>query len=357
MSNPTSTSIGLSEAASRFEAFLDSSSEDNSAVSSPAPASNSAETEDTVEALAADDAADETPLSDNDDDSTIELELDAAHDDDEDGEAADDATAEDDASDEAADAPQTFTVKVNGKEETVELKELLNGYSRTADYTRSKMALADERKTFEETKKAFEPETEAVKLERQQYAQLLPAIVEMLKEGYAEPDWDALADNPSEYIRQERLWRERNERIAAAEAEQSRLNGLRDEEAKAELAKVIRNSGAELVKAMPSWKDPQKWAADRGKIIEYGKTLGWSEAELKQTYDHRAILTLDKARRYDELMAKRPKPAPSAGPKPIAAGAVSQQQPRQISNITRAKQRLAKTGSVRDAASIFEQIL
>jgi hypothetical protein len=355
MSNPTSTSIGLSEAASRFEAFLDSAPADNSAASTPAPASNAAETEETVEALAADDAANKTPPSDNtEDDSQPEFNLDADADEtvtDEDGDAADEATAEDDATDEdAPQAPQTFTVKINGKEETVELKELLNGYSRTADYTRSKMALAEEKKTFE-------PEREAVKLERQQYAQLLPAIVDMLKEGFAEPDWDALADNPTEYIRQERLWRERNDRIAAAQAEQERLKGVRDEEAQAELAKVIRNSGAELVKAMPHWKDPQKWAADRGKLIDYGKVLGFSEAELKQTYDHRAILALDKARRYDELMAKRPKPAPSAGPKPIAAGSAPQQKSRQVSNFTRAKQRLAKTGSVRDAASIFEQIL
>jgi hypothetical protein len=360
MSNPTSTSIGLSEAATRFEAFLDSAPADNPPASKPAPASNAAETEDTVEAPAADDAADKTPPSDNaDDDSAPDFTLDADSDEgtDEDGDAADEATAEDDASDDAPEAPQSFTVKINGKEEQVELKELLNGYSRTADYTRSKMALSDEKKAFEDTKKAFEPETQAVKLERQQYAQLLPAIVDMLKEGYAEPDWDALADNPTEYIRQERLWRERNERIAAAEAETSRLKALREDEAKAELAKVIRNSGAELVKARPQWKDPQVWAADRAKLIDYGKTIGFTEADLKQTYDHRAIIALDKARRYDELMAKRPKPAPSTGPKPIAAGSAPQQKSRQTSNFTRAKQRLAKTGSVRDAATIFEQIL
>ncbi|CDM57383.1 hypothetical protein [Rhizobium favelukesii] len=354
MSNPTSNSIGLSEAASRFEAYLDSAPADNPPASPAAPASNAAETEDTVEAPAADDAAIKTPPSDNtEDDSTPDLTLDADNDEtvtDEDGDAADDATADDETDDDQApQAPQSFTVKINGKEETVELKELLSGYSRTADYTRSKMALADE-------KKAFEPEVHAVKLERQQYSQLLPALVDMLKEGFAEPDWDALADNPTEYIRQERLWRERNDRITAAQQEQERLNTVRENEAKAEMAHAIRNSGAELVKSNPQWKNPQTWAADRAKLIDYGKVLGFSEAELKQTYDHRAIIALDKARRYDELMAKRPKPAPSNGPKPIAAGSAPQQKSRQTSDFTRAKQRLAKTGSVRDAATIFEQL-
>jgi hypothetical protein len=52
----------------------------------------------------------------------------------------------------APDAPTTddpvFDVKINGKVERVPLSELRNGYSRTADYTRGKQALAAERREW-----------------------------------------------------------------------------------------------------------------------------------------------------------------------------------------------------------------
>lgn len=355
LNTDTPSGIGISEAASRIEAFLSEPSETQTPKPTATAASNAAETEE-VEAQQADEATDETPPSDTTEDDSEptheELEADAEADD-EDGAVDDEATADQTPVELPDDAfEKLVTVKVNGKDEKITVKEALAGYSRTADYTRKAMALSEE-------KKSFEPEREAVRLEREQYAQLLPVLIEEIKQSlFAEPNWEQLiASNPAEYVRQERAWREKQERLAAAQSEHERLNATQEHERQAAIAKAIDTGRAELAKAMPQWKNPDKWSSDREKLLAYGQTIGYEADDLKQTYDPRAIVALYKAMRYDEIMAKRPKPQPSNGPKPAPAGNVAQKPTRQTSDLTRAKQRLAKSGRVRDAATLFEQFL
>lgn len=125
--------------------------------------------------------------------------------DDDDAELLDDD--EDYDSDEDEDSqPESFTVKVAGEEISVDLDELKNGYSRTADYTKKSQALAEERKQFSHDR-------DAVLLERQQYSQLLGALQQQLT-AFDEPapDFDRLYDeDPIEGARQERQYRQRTE--------------------------------------------------------------------------------------------------------------------------------------------------
>src|SRR6056297_3425891 len=59
------------------------------------------------------------------------------------------AGAEEENEVDSEEAGQTYTVRVDGEEVEVSLDELLSGYSRTQDYTRKTMALADQRKSLE----------------------------------------------------------------------------------------------------------------------------------------------------------------------------------------------------------------
>jgi hypothetical protein len=341
--------IGLSEAAARFEAILTPETDNQADTDSATPTEEVA----TEEVAAADTSTEETPAED--DDAALVNELD--NEEGEDGEAEtgeEEATDEDAEAEEAADPlKQLFTVKIQGKEEQVSLEEALKGYQRNADYTRKAMALAEE-------KKAFEPEREAVALERQQYAELLPILIAQIESGLGgsgEPPLELLDTNPAEYMRQERLYREQQERLAAARAEKQRLDQIAQEEQGQAMQRYIAESGAKLAEAMPRWKKPEVWAADAAKLKEYGAKLGFSAEELEHTYDHRAILALYKAMRYDEIMSKRPQPQAQERPKPAAAGAAKPVQQRKVSELTRDKQRLAKTGSVKDAAAIFGKLL
>ena len=248
--------------------------------------------------------------------------------------------------------PSTFTIKVDGKEVEVTLDELQKGYSRTQDYTRKTQQVA-------EMRKQTEAELTAIRAEREQYAQLLGALSEQVKTA-AEPqiDWDRLyRDDPIEYVRQREVMRENREKAAAIQSEQQRLAEISQQEQMQQLqAHKVKESQA-LLDAIPTWKDPAKAKAEKTMLIEFGQKMGFTPQELGNIYDHRVVLALRKAALYDQMQAKRQgiKPVTNNGPKPAkpgAAGRVSQ-----MSDSVRAKQRLAKTGRVDDAASAIELML
>jgi hypothetical protein len=268
--------------------------------------------------------------------------------------AEEEAPADDsEESEETAEAPATVTVKVDGKTEELPLEEVVKGYQRQADYSRKTADLAEQRK-------AHEADKAAVATERAQYAQLLTALSTQLQgEVEQEPDWQKLYDaDPLDYVRQRDIFRDKQERLAAARAEQHRVNGLQTKAFEEDLKGRVAEGRSKLLEAVPSWKDSKKWEADRAKLIEYGKSIGFTEQELGNTYDHRAVLALHKARQFDDLLKSKPVPNKSAGPKSLAAGTVPSPAPSKNTKLaTQARQRLASTGRVADAAAVFEGLL
>lgn len=248
--------------------------------------------------------------------------------------------------------PEVFTVKVDGKEVEVTLDELQKGYSRTQDYTRKTQQLA-------EARKAAEAELQAIRAEREQYAQLLGALSEQVKTA-AEPkiDWDRLyQEDPIEYVRQREVMRENREKAAAIQAEQQRLAEIAQQEQMQQFQAVKAKESEALLEALPAWKDPAKAKAEKAMLVEFGQKMGFTPQELGNIFDHRVVLALRKAALYDQMQAKRQgiKPVTNNGPRPAkpgAAGRVSQ-----MSDSARANQRLAKTGRVQDAASAIELLL
>ena len=244
-----------------------------------------------------------------------------------------------------------YTVKVDGKEIEVTLDELQKGYSRTQDYTRKTQQIA-------ETRKAVEAEAAAIRAEREQYAQLLGALKQQLESAEAPVDLDRLYnEDPIEWVRQRELLRDKQEKLAAIQSEQARLSQLTAQQRAQEMQAHLASQQEALIQAVPEWKDPKKAQAEKALLVEFGKKIGFSDEELKNVYDHRAVIALRKAALYDQMMSKRGqiKPVINNGPrpaKPSAAGRVST-----TTEATRAKQRLAKTGRVNDAVSAIELLL
>ena len=293
----------------------------------------------------------ETQLSESDEDDGAALseELSA------DADAADDETqeeqSEEDEESEEQDQPTHFTVKVDGKEVEVTLDELQKGYSRTQDYTRKTQQIA-------EIRKQVEAETEAVRAERAQYAQMLGALQAQLQGAETQIDWDRLyQEDPIEWVRQKEGMREKQEKLQAIQFEQHRVAQLTHQEQQQNLHLHLQDQHAKLVEIIPEWKDPAKAKAEKQLLVEFGKKTGFTPEELSAIVDHRAVVALRKAALYDQMMTKRKAiiPVTNNGPRPAkpgAAGRVSQ-----TTEATRAKQRLAKTGRVDDAASAIYQLL
>ena len=273
-----------------------------------------------------------------------------------DADASDDETpteqSEEDEESEESEEPQTFTVKLDGKEVSVTLDELQKGYSRTQDYTRKTQQIAEVRKQVEQ-------ESQAIRAERAQYAQLLGALEQQVQQAAApQIDWDRLyQEDPIEWVRQKELVRENQTKYAAIQSEQQRLAEISNYEQAQSMQAFLAQEQDKLMEVLPEWKDPAKAKAEKALLIEFGQKAGFQPDELKNIFDHRVVSVLRKAALYEQMMSKRGniKPVTNNGPRPAKPGAAGRVST--TSESTRAKQRLAKSGRVQDAASAIELLL
>lgn len=266
---------------------------------------------------------------------------------DSDGEQSDETEAK-----EEEDKPPVFTVKVDGKNVEVTLEELQKGYSREADYTRKTQQVSEERR-------AFQAEAELVRTERQQYAQLLGSLQAQLQQNAApQLDMDRLySEDPIEWVRQKELARDAEKVHAAIVSEKQRLSHIQAQEQYQSMQAHLAQQQDAMLKAIPEWANPDKAKAEKTLLIEWGQKLGFSSDELKNIFDHRAVVALRKAALYDQMMTKRGniRPAVNNGPKPAKPGAAGRMD--NTTDSRRSQQRLAKTGRVNDAASAIEHLL
>ena len=264
-----------------------------------------------------------------------------------DGEQFDETGAE-----EEEDKPPVFTVRVDGKNVEVTLEELQKGYSREADYTRKTQQVSEERR-------AFQAEADLVRTERQQYSQLLGSLKAQLQQNAApQVDMDRLYhEDPIEWVKQRELVRDAEKVHAAINSEQQRLSTIQAQEQYQSMQAHLAQQLDALLKAIPEWGNPDKAKAEKTLLIEWGQKLGFSSDELKNIFDHRAVVALRKAALYDQMMTKRGniRPAVNNGPKPAKPGAAGRMD--NTTDSRRSQQRLAKTGRVNDAASAIEHLL
>jgi hypothetical protein len=280
-------------------------------------------------------------------------EVESAETQDETEESSEEVEGEEEEGEEEAPRDEKFVVKVDGKEIEVPKDELIRGYQREADYTRKTQKLAEERKLVES-------EFQQVRGEREQYSQILGQLQQKLQELQPqEPDWNRLeVEDPTEYARQWTSHQRRQQQVYAVQAEQERLNQMRQAELQKTMQQIMATEVSRLKEKIPEWSSPEKAKTEGKALLEYGQNLGFSEQELNTITDSRALLALHKAWKYDQMMSKRPefqakiKKAPRMVT-PGSAGSVSSKS----SDINNAKKRLAQTGSVRDAASLFEKFI
>lgn len=242
---------------------------------------------------------------------------------------------------------QTYTVRVDGEEVEVTIDELLSGYSRTQDYTRKTMALADQRKSLE-------GELAQIRQERAQLSQVLEQID--VQDQEQEPNWDALyQQDPQQWLIQREVWRERQERKRALVEEKQRLLQAQEADKQRVVAQFVEQERGRLNEVLPQWRDEKIAKAEKAKVAEYAKRIGFTDNEIAQFYDHRAVSTLYKAMKFDELQSGKPKAAKKTAP--VAKAGAANTTPKARDAFRKSQQRLAKTGKVADAAEAFKHLL
>ena len=245
-----------------------------------------------------------------------------------------------------------YKVTVDGDEIEVTQDELLNGYSRQQDYTRKTQELANQRKTIEQQAQELQ-QRDAI------YAQLLPKMEAQLKgELVNEPDWDSLYnDDPIAYVREKQVWDEKKEKLTAVSAEQQRLQQEAYAQQQQQIAQVVQDGQQRILEIIPEWKNAEIASKEKSAIRDYGiNVLGYSAQEMDAIYDYRALLGLRNAWLNSKTVeATKKKPTQKAPARVARPGSTSRK--KSIAPAKRAKQVLAKTGKVQDAAKVFEQFL
>lgn len=326
-----------------------------------APRSRSSEPAEAPDADQDDDEDSQAPDGQIEGDPILDGEIDTADEDEEaDEEAEEGEEDEDEDADEdedEIDLDREVEVTVNGQAQRVKLSEALAGYSRDADYRQKTAKLAEERREVEEY-------AQEVVQERQQYAETLQTWVDMteaLKPSQAE--WDALErTDPKTFIAVQKQWSEIDKKVEEAKAEQTKLVERQAQEEARRYRQYVEEENQRLYERVPQLANPKKANEFRSLILNYGKAAGYSEQELMQgAVDHRDVLTLYKAARYDEIVKSRktgqrpgkkaPKQATSSQPRSIGRPGASEKTRRA------AERRLAQSGSVEDAATAFTAML
>lgn len=249
----------------------------------------------------------------------------------------------------------TYRVKVGKEEVEVPLDELLKGYSRTADYTKKTQEVAEARKAVESERQRIE---EASRL-RDQYAERLGVIEQMLSQTEKAEDLSALKEtDPIGYAVRVAEQAERDKQLAAVRAERQKLAQQQQAEQGERLKAHLANEAAKLRDAIPEMSDEIKGDIVKREIREFAKSIGFSDQELAQVYDSRAVLTLYKAMQYDKLQKGKPQVTKkvNAAPKMLKPG-TSTPEASESESVKRMRAQLKKSGKKDDAARLFERFL
>ena len=248
----------------------------------------------------------------------------------------------------------TYKVKVGKDEIDVPLDELLKGYSRTADYTRKTQEIAETRKAVEADRAKIQ---EAARL-RDTYAQRLQVIEQMLNQDAGEDLATLKETDPIGYAVKVAEQSEREKQLNAVRAEQQRLAQQQQAEQGERLKAHLAVEAQKLAEAIPELSDPAKGQAIRTDIRNYAQRLGFSEQELAQVYDSRAVTALYKAMQYDKLVSGKGGASKkvNSAPRMLKPG-TSTPETRTSQEVKNMRGRLKKSGRAKDAAALFERFL
>lgn len=280
-------------------------------------------------------------------------EIEEGESDEEELEASEELDSEDE--DEEQESEPTYRIKMAGEEREISQRELIKLAQQGADYTKKSQQVSEQRKALETEAAAIQ---EAKQL-RNEYAQRLEAMQQMLQAQQPEDDLDYLQENdPIGYAVKVADMTRREKQMQAINYERQRIAQQQQAEVSEHQRRHIAAEANKVTELIPEYSDPKKGAALRNELRSYAKSIGYTDEEIGAVYDARTVKALYDAMQYQKLVESKPgvsKKVQSA-PKMIKPGnsstktSTSESQKRQFN-------KLKATGRVRDAANLFEKFL
>lgn len=247
----------------------------------------------------------------------------------------------------------TITIEVDGK--SVELKksdlpELYKGGLRQQDYTQKTMAAA-------EKTKAAEAETAKARSEREEYATKLKNFAittqSMLDMQSQELTQELLDRDPTEYLRQQHIFNQRQVELGKAQKEMERLHAEYQADQQKEAQAYMQAQHAILREAFPDLSDKSKEDAFFKGVESYMTKSGFTPADGRMVFDARVIKMADQAMKYEALMAKVKESKSKVAAAPVKVERPGTAKVAPTDGRTQGMKRLKESGSMQDAAALL----
>lgn len=255
---------------------------------------------------------------------------------------------------EESDAEPVYRVKIAGEEREITQSELIKLAQQGGDYTKKSQQLAEQRKAIE----AEQAAVQEAKQVRDAYSQRLQMVEQLLVSQQPQEDIEALKDtDPIGYAVRIAEQTQREKQLAAVRMEQQRIAEMQQAEQQQNLSRYVQQQAQLVAEQLPEYSDPEKGQKLRTDLRAYAKERGLSDDELSQVFDARHVMILHDAMQYRKLMQSKPQVTKrvTEAPKTIKSGNTANTAGADA--IKREKARLRETGSIRDAAKLFERFI
>ncbi len=255
--------------------------------------------------------------------------------------------------------------KIDGETAWVSPTEMRKGYQLQSHTTRQTEQFLKEKQEWEQ---AVAQHNAAANEQAQLVTRLLNQEETELREAFNKVPWDQVReDSDAEYAAKMVEFQQKQQQINGRR--QELYQGLQREHAETvqrqqAAAVEFSKDQASLLADRLGWKTQEDRAQGAQALQSYlleKSDLGLTPQEVAGMYDHRVLALAHKAQRYDELMdkvtkIKSRKAKPQSKTVPSGAAGTEGRGSSRRTALDSAKSRLAETGSVEDAASVFSQL-
>jgi len=264
-------------------------------------------------------------------------------------EASDSEDDEDPIEEASQQEPERYSVKVNGQEEQVSLDDLKQGYSGQKYVQQGMQDVAAKRKEAEDVYASLTKE-------REQMAQLYQQIqTGGIAQAPVKPTKELFDADPIGYMQQNL---EYEEQMTSYNQQMAQLEQVSQQQSQAQqTAKqaFLQEQMQILQKDIPDFADSKKATALRERLVTAGTNhYGYSNDEISQITDARAIKVLYDAQRYQDIISGKSKAqVKTKSAKPIMKPGAKKVATPNAKIRSRQKAKLKDSGSIDDALNLI----
>jgi hypothetical protein len=246
----------------------------------------------------------------------------------------------------------------DGKTEEVTLGELKKGYLRESDYTKKTQALSLERTDLQKIRTDVDSERTSLKASIEAVGAF---VKELIPQEPTAAQWEELRiADPARYAASREEWRSFKERLAGIGNALKTVQDGQKAEMERTMSETLKSERVKLAEAMPEWKDERVKKRDVADMVETAKAIGFTAEDVNNTVDHRLLVLLKKAAKYDRLMSAKSKLSEQRGrsePTKVMAPGAKSQTPTRARATDDARKAHQKSQSIRSGAALLEKLL